>query len=107
MLGEIMNMECGPADHSWADSTDGTSLHQTATLKCRKCGVGHAVELKAAGIRTMQVDMKMFPARGSHTVSPDMLLFFMACLAGTCKEIEGDGYTVVKGTPEIALPQEL
>jgi hypothetical protein len=99
--------ECGLADHSWADSTDGTSLHQIATMKCRRCGVGHAIELRAVGTRTMQVDMKMFPARGSHTVSPDMMLFFMASWGKTCQEIEGDGYTVVRGTPEIALPQRM
>jgi hypothetical protein len=106
-LGEMMNSECGPPDHSWADSTDGTSLHQIATMKCRRCGVGHAIELRAVGTRTVQVDMKMFPARGSHTVSPDMMLFFMASWGETCQEIEEDGYTVVRGAPEIALPQGL
>jgi hypothetical protein len=97
--------ECGRAEHSWAESSGGTSLHQTATLKCRMCGVGHTIELTAVGIRTMQVDMKMFPARGSHELSPDMLLFFIASLGQTCQEIEGDGYTVVRGTPEITVPQ--
>jgi hypothetical protein len=103
----MMTTECGRVEHEWDESTGGTSLHQTATLRCRMCGVGHTIELSAAGNRTMQVDIKMFPARGSYDVSPDMMLFFMASWGRTCREIEGDGYTLVRGTPEITLPQSL
>ncbi len=96
--------ECGLGGHDWDSSTSGTSLHQIAIMKCRVCGVGHAVELKAVGNRKVQVDMKMFPARGAYTVSREMQPFFMASLGGACQEIEGDGYTVVRGIPQITLP---
>jgi hypothetical protein len=93
--------ECGAADHDLEGSSGGTSVHQTATMACRKCGVGQAVDIRYLGNRRVGVDLKIFPARGSTTVSRPMVRFFMLSYESTCQEIAGDGNVVVRGTPEI------
>jgi hypothetical protein len=95
------NTECGPADHDLDGSSGGTPVHQTATLACRKCGIGQTIEIRYHGARRVGVDLTIFPARGSRTVSRDMVRFFMLSYESTCQEIAGDGNVVVRGTPVI------
>ena len=95
------NTECGAADHDLGGSSGGTSVHQTATLACRKCGVGQTVDIRYLGNRRVGVDLRIFPARGSVTVSRAMVRFFMLSYESTCQEIAGDGNTIVRGTPVI------
>jgi hypothetical protein len=81
--------ECHASDHDLGGSTGGTSAHQTATVACRKCGVGHTVEIRRLGPRKVGVDLTIFPAHGSWTVSRDMIRFFMLSYESTCQEIQG------------------
>ena len=95
------NSECCAADHDFSGSSGGTSAHQTATMTCRKCGVGHTIEIQHLAPQKIAVDIKMFPAHGSHTITREMIRYFMLCWAATCQDIEKDGNAVVRGTPEI------
>ena len=95
------NTECGAADHDLQGTSSGTAMRQTATLACRMCGVGHTIDITYLEPQKIQVDLKVFPATGSRTVSRDMIRFFMMSWASTCQEIEGDGNVVVRGTPEV------
>jgi hypothetical protein len=95
------NSECRASDHDLDGSSGGTSAHQTATVACRKCGVGHKIEIRRLGPQKVGVDLIVFPARGSRTVSRDMIRFFMLSYESTCQEIAADGNTVVRGTPVI------
>jgi hypothetical protein len=95
------NTECGAADHDLDGSSGGTSVHRTATLTCRKCGVGQTIDIRYLGTRRIGVDLTIFPARDSLTVSRDMVRFFMLSYESTCQEIAGDGSAVVYGTPAI------
>jgi hypothetical protein len=96
-----MNTECGAADHDLTGSTGGSPAHQTSTVACQKCGVGHTIELRYLTSRSISVDLRIFPARGSSTVTRDMIRFFILSWESTCQEIEQDGNVVVRGTPEI------
>ncbi len=96
----MLNKDCGDASHDMVGSDSGTSTHRTAVLKCRKCGVGHKVELRFIDSRRVKSDMTVFSASGSSTVSRAMFQFFMLSWDLSCQEIERDGYIVVKGDPE-------
>jgi len=95
------NSECGAADHDLDGSSGGSQRHQTATLACQKCGVGQTIDIRHLAPQKIQVDLKIFPAHGSRTVSRDMIRFFVLSWETTCQEIEGDGNVVIRGTPEI------
>jgi hypothetical protein len=82
-------------------------MHQTATLTCRTCGVGHTIEIRYLAPGKIGVDLNIFPARGLRTVSRDMIRFFVLSWESTCREIEGDGNVVVRGTPEIPFAEGL
>jgi hypothetical protein len=70
-------------------------------LACRKCGVGQTSVIRPLGHRRVGIDMTIFPARGSQTVSRDMVRSFMLSYESTCQEISGDGNLVGRGTPVI------
>ena len=79
-------------------------MHQTSNLTCRKCGVGQSTSFRYLTPSKVQVDLKIIPARGSRTVSMEMINFFLLNWELSCQEVEGDGYTVVRGTPEVPPP---
>jgi hypothetical protein len=95
------NSDCGDSNHDMTGSDSGTSTHRTAILACSKCGIGQSVELRYLGNRRVKTDMTIFPARGSRTVSRAMIRFFMLSWDLSCREIEGDGYILERGAPEI------
>jgi hypothetical protein len=95
------NTECRAADHDLDGASGGTVQQQTATLACRKCGVGQTIVIRQIGHRRVGVDLTIFPARGARTVSRDMVRFFMLSYESTCQEISGDGNVIVRGTPVI------
>jgi len=97
----MTNSECRTVDHDFSGSSGGTPAHRTATMTCRKCGVGNTIQIQHLAAQSIAVDMKMFPAHGSHTITRDMIRYFMLCCESTCQDIERDGNTVVRGTPEI------
>jgi len=63
--------------------------------------VGQTIDIRHLAPQKIQVDLKIFPAHGSRTVSRDMIRFFVLSWETTCQEIEGDGNVVIRGTPEI------
>lgn len=101
------NTECDAADHDFDGSSDGTEAHQTTTLACRKCGVGQTVDIRYLGVQRVGVDLTIFPARGSRTISRDMVRFFMLSYESACQEVASNGNVVIRGTPVIPLAEGL
>ena len=82
--------ECGAADHDLDGSSGGTATHQTASLSCRKCGVGHTIDIRYLAPQKIQVDLRIFPAHGR---AADKVVFAVQGLSS------GDGGAGLRGLP--------
>lgn len=103
----MADQECAPRDHQWTDASEGSDARHVTTIKCARCGTGHEIGFLPLAPGTVQVSLRIFPARGATDISRDLILWAVTSWGQTCEEIEGDGYTVVRGTPEIAIPEEI
>jgi hypothetical protein len=101
----MANYECEPQDHQWADTSEGSSKKHITTIKCSHCGTGHEIGFLPLAPGTVQVSLRIFPARGAIEVSRELIMWAVTSWGQTCEEIEGDGYTVIRGTPEVTIPE--
>jgi hypothetical protein len=86
---------------TWTDPPAGHPHTRPPPWHAGNAGWGHKIEIRRLGPQKVGVDLIVFPARGSRTVSRDMIRFFMLSYESTCQEIAADGNTVVRGTPVI------
>jgi hypothetical protein len=98
---DMANTECAPRDHQMLPTFGGTPADQVVTTKCRICGVGDRVRIRKVADRKYHVSLEAFPARGSQVVSNVMGSVFADALNSTCRKIEADGNTVVRGQLKI------
>jgi len=103
----MANSECAFKKHHLTESAGGTSLHATAAIRCLICGVGFTAEFQPVdnNPQKTRASLKVFPARGSRTISKDMMAFFLTTWEGTCQEMEQDGLIVVRDGPHILSPE--
>lgn len=95
----MAGQECAPRDHRWAGASDGSGARNIATTNCVRCGTGHEIGFLPLAPGTVQVSLRIFPARGATDISRDLILWALTSWGQTCGEIAGDGYTVVHGSP--------
>lgn len=85
----------------------GIPPNQTVTTRCLICGVGDTVEIRKIGAAKFRISQRVFPARGSRSLSNEMRLVFADALDKTCRKIEADGNVVVRGNIEVTSSANL
>jgi hypothetical protein len=101
----MANSECSPEEPEWTDTAEGSGARYTTTIQCRWCGTGHLIEFRPLTPGTVQVNLRIFPAKETTSISRFLILWAFESWGQTCQEIEGDGYKVIRGTPEILAPE--
>jgi hypothetical protein len=64
---------------------------------CSRCGVGHFLQIAMLPGKRALVQLRVFPADGSTSVSSAFLASVLSLVETTIAEIESDGYTVDRG----------
>jgi hypothetical protein len=93
--------ECAVPEHVWSRPSEELPGSQTVTMKCERCGVGHTMRFSGLEGAQILAENKILPALGASTVRAEMKTFFMASWEQACKDLENNGHSVVRGTPEI------
>jgi hypothetical protein len=99
--GFQVSRECGFREHD----LDYTEKHiDTSTsiseLRCLRCGIRMTVTLRSSGW-TVQLDVHIYPATGSTTISRDMVGYFFTAYGPVIEELKGAGYQIAENTPTI------
>ena len=95
--------ECAFEDHLWAmdPAVQTSASDQTATARCRSCGVGYSMRLRATTNRDVETSLTVFPASGAQNISRSVIQRALSNWRETTREMEVKGLRVHEATPKI------